>query len=436
MDEKKLMELAGKLEKEELLQLVGRMAQASGSARKVMEEYCGKNAVTGGGENLEAQLLQHWGEAQPVIAMFNTCGGGSSSDEDSIREELDAMKTLLGKGEFSWDVRKEILDGVLEEVASDNSGLTDVLVDMALRLCKEKEERIYVADFLSDYGNPFYKNYASELYMENNKGRKEPEEAKENPVNSADYMALANRYKKQGDAELALKTVLEGLEKAQGRLYEIYEYLFSHYAKRKDESGLEDLYKKASARKQDKDFITELLYGYYKEQKNYGKKKEMLLDLISCADCKKLGKWYAVCRQELSGEDFAAEEGKTLQAIKEREPAIYVDLCLENGKTKEVLEYLAGTERFTQGNADAEHRISKQLAAAHPKEIVEAYWAEARYLGQLGGEEDCAHAVDVLREIQGIMERNHWTDEWNERYNDFIRESITNPMMISELARF
>jgi hypothetical protein len=37
MDEKKLMELAGKLEKEELLQLVGRMAQASGSARKVME---------------------------------------------------------------------------------------------------------------------------------------------------------------------------------------------------------------------------------------------------------------------------------------------------------------------------------------------------------------------------------------------------------------
>ena len=44
--------------------------------------------------------------------------------------------------------------------------------------------------------------------------------------------------------------------------------------------------------------------------------------------------------------------------------------------------------------------------------------------------------MDVLREIQGIMERNHWTDEWNERYNDFIRESITNPMMISELARF
>ena len=58
------------------------------------------------------------------------------------------------------------------------------------------------------------------------------------------------------------------------------------------------------------------------------------------------------------------------------------------------------------------------------------------HYAEIGDEESCRHAVEVLREIHEIMEQNSWTDEWNERYNDFIRDSISNPLLIGELAKF
>ncbi len=97
---------------------------------------------------------------------------------------------------------------------------------------------------------------------------------------------------------------------------------------------------------------------------------------------------------------------------------------------------MTGRRQFTDGNADTGHRISKQLAPIHPREIVDAYWREAYFYAEKGGPENCSYAVSVLREINEIMEKNSWTDEWNERYNDFIRDSISNPAMISELAKF
>lgn len=435
MEDKALMEMVKKLEKGELVQLIEFMIKLSDSARQALMDFCKKNSGAEKEQDAETQLKQRWRKAQPVIEMFNTCGGGPKSDEDDVRDELEMIKTLLGRHEIPWTVRKEILDEVLEEVASDNSGLTDVLVDVASRMCRTKEEKIYLADFLADYGNSFYKNYASEIYAENS--RQDASEAvTEALVSSSDYIALANKYKKQGEQELALKIIQEGLDKAEGRLFEIYGFLFSYYAQRKDEKALEDLYQKAFQKEQDKDFLTELMYGYYKETGNYAKEKEMLSALISCADSKKLGKWYHICQKEFLAPDFAAEEKKILEIMKERNLPAYYDICIEKGNVSEVLSYLAGRQQFTERNADAGHRLSKQLVALYPKEIVEIYWNEADFYAQLGSQPDCSHAVDILREIHEIMEQNSWTDDWNERYNEFIRDSILNPTLIAELAKF
>lgn len=437
MDDKTLMEIAGNMDKEKLLKLISFMISLSESARQVLVDYCQKNVTAGNNkQDAEKQLRQHWNKAQPVIEMFNTCGGGPKSDEDDVRDELNMMKDLLGKSEISWTARREVLDEILEEVASDNSGLTDILVDVAANMCKAKEEKIYLADFLADYGNSFYKNYASAIYLENSEQNKDPEDEKEQLVCGSDYLALANKYKKQGKQELALKTIQEGLEKAEGRLYEIYDYLFRHYASGKDEKALEDLYKKASNKERDKDFITELMYGYYKEQENYAKKKEMLCDLVSCADDRKLGKWYYTCQKELSSEDFAVEEKSVLETIKKRNLSAYFDICMEKGNVTEVLECLAERRQFLKGGVDAGHHFSKQLASGYPQEIAELYWKEVDFYIQLGEQENYSHAVDVLREIHEIMEKNSWTDEWNERYNEFIRDSIGNPLLIAELGKF
>ena len=327
-------------------------------------------------------------------------------------------------------------------------------MDIAVKMCQTKEEKIYLADFLADYGNSFYKNFAAAIYAENGKEgksgsgktketadfgirEKAPEAANSGkPVSASDYVALANQYKKQGDAERAFRTVMEGLANVEGRLFEIYDYLFRYYVTRKDEAALADLYRTARTKKQDRDFLTELLYGYYKEQGNYTNQKKMLSDLFSCADVRKLAKWYHTGQKELSVADFAAEEGKILAIIKERSLSAYFDICMEKGNTAEVLDYLKNNRQFQKDWADAGHRFSKQLASEYPKEVLAAYWREVDTYVEIGDEENCRHAVEVLREIHEIMERNSWTDEWNERYNDFIRDSISNPLLIGELAKF
>ncbi len=455
MDEKTLMGLLGKLEKGELVTLIGFMMKLGGPVKQVVEDYCRKNVkVQDSPQDVEKEFRQRWKNVQPTVQMFNTCGGGSKSDEDDVRDELKAMEGLLGKQEIPWTARKEVLDEMLEEVASDNSGLTDVLVDIAVKMCQTKEEKIYLADFLADYGNSFYKNFAAAIYAENGKEgksgsgktketadfgirEKAPEAANSGkPVSASDYVALANQYKKQGDAERAFRTVMEGLANVEGRLFEIYDYLFRYYVTRKDEAALADLYRTARTKKQDRDFLTELLYGYYKEQGNYTNQKKMLSDLFSCADVRKLAKWYHTGQKELSVADFAAEEGKILATIKERSLSAYFDICMEKGNTAEVLDYLKNNRQFQKDWADAGHRFSKQLASEYPKEVLAAYWREVDTYVEIGDEENCRHAVEVLREIHEIMERNSWTDEWNERYNDFIRDSISNPLLIGELAKF
>ena len=68
--------------------------------------------------------------------------------------------------DISWLVRKEVLDELLEQIAEDNSGFTDYMVDLTVKLCYSKEERLYLADFLSMNGSSYYKEFASRIYRE------------------------------------------------------------------------------------------------------------------------------------------------------------------------------------------------------------------------------------------------------------------------------
>lgn len=119
---------------------------------------------------------------------------------------------------------------------------------------------------------------------------------------------------------------MEGLDKADGRLDEIYEYLFRYYEKNKNEAALESLYEKSEKRNRDQDTIVELMNQYYQKKGDYTKQKETLLKLLSCCDSRKLYKLYQKCRKELSDVDFREEETAILSMIKKRNLSIYFDI--------------------------------------------------------------------------------------------------------------
>ena len=294
---------------------------------------------------------------------------GLESDEDDAYGMLENMMKLLEDNEVSWIVRKEILDGMLGFVASDNSGFTDYLMDIAVIMYTNRQEKIYLADFLIENAN----------------------------------------------------------------LDEIYEYLFRYYEKNKNESVLERLYEESEERKRNQDTITELMNQYYQKKGDYAKQKETLLKLLSCCDSRKLHKLYQKCRQELSDVDFREEESAILSMIKKRNLSIYFDILMDKGETREIIEYITQHQQYGGWGLDQGHYFSKRLSGEYPREVVDMYWKEVAFYVSLGKEKNYGHAARVLKEIRTIMKRNKWMDEWNGRYKTFLEEHRRKKLLLRAL---
>lgn len=249
MDCKTVQQLIKNYTKPQLQELVGYMAGRSEGAQQALLDFCQKKEEGKEAGNhaliIEKQITRHWSKAREIIADFDAYGGGPESYEEDAYDELEKMGLLMENNEVPWAIRKEVLDEMLEFVASDNSGFTDYLVDIAVDLCKSKEETLYLADFLAQYSSSYYSKFASKLYLEWGEDEKFLKNQMAHLEYASDYMELADYYKKQGNQEQSMGVLWEGVRKCDGRLDEIYQYMFSYYRKRGDEEALEKLYQES-----------------------------------------------------------------------------------------------------------------------------------------------------------------------------------------------
>lgn len=437
MDKKTINSLIGKFDKKQLQELIVYIVSVNESAKELLLDYCQKKEADVKTDNhtliIESKIRQYWKNAAQIIEEFDMYGGGPESDEDDACSMLENMMKLLEDNEVSWIVRKQILDEMLGFAASDNSGFTDYLMDIAVIMCTNKQENIYLADFLVQNANSYYRGLAAKIYLENGEEQKFIESKKANLHYGSDYLELAAYYKKHNDKETALKIVLEGLDKADGRLDEIYEYLFRYYENNENEAALEKLYAQSEKKNRDQDTITELMHQYYQKKGDYGKQKETLLKLLSCCDVRELRKLYQKCGQELSNEDFSKEESAILNTIKKRDLSVYFDILMDKGEKKEVIEYITQHQQYEGWGLDQGHYFSKRLSDEYPREVVDMYWKEVDFYVSLGKEKNYDHAVSVLIEIRRIMKRNKWTDEWNAGYKTFLGEHRRKKLLLKAL---
>lgn len=90
----------------------------------------------------------------------------------------------------------------------------------------------------------------------------------------------------------------------------------------------------------------------------------MLLNLIQYADSREIKKWYLRCRSELSEQDYIENEQVLLEALKKKNLSAYYDICLEKGKTEEILEYIKQHINFWDWQRiDDKHRYGSFLPA-------------------------------------------------------------------------
>lgn len=417
MDKKTVNKLISKMDSKSLINLVGELVRYNSDAEQTLLDFCEKNATEDNKSLvLEKQITKHWSNAYRLISRANDYGGCSDSDDEEVCDNVDVILGIVNENDIAWKLRKEVLDGMLEQFARDNSGFTDFLVDSALELCQDDDETEYLADFLAKNGSSYYKGVAASIFRQLGKDGKYLEGRKSNLVYGYDYIDLADYYNKHGRETEAMRMIWEGFDKCEGRLDEIYGYLFNVYYEEGNESAIFNLYKKALKKKQNLDCITELMYDYYKGKNDYDNQKKMLLLMIQRCDYRYVLSWYEKCKEELKSNDWKEKEEEILLAVKGKNLSVYLDICLENGNMAEVLEGIQNEKTFNYWNSiDNGHKYSKILAKYYPDEILGMYWREVNWYIDKGKEKNYRHAVSVLKEIRAILKRNKMNEEWKVR---------------------
>ena len=440
MDRNTVRKLIEGYTKEELQELVEYLADESESAGQGLLDYCQRKEKSVESDKLsliiEKQISVHWSQAKEIIAEFDRYGGGPEWEEETVWEELDKIAGLLKDHEVSWTARRQMLDEMLAFIASDNSGFTDCLADVAFAMCKGREENIYLADFLIQKGNSYYQECAIAIYREYGEDAKFLEYLKAHLECGQDYVTLADYYIEQGDEKQALKLLWDGLRKSEGGLSGICQYMFDYFNAQRDEKSLEKMFEIAQKRSRDQGFILELMHLYYREKGEYGRQKETILQLFSHVRYDSLYELYWICKEELTAEDFAAEEKNILKLIRERKQSVYFEILMDKGETAEVIAYLAQHPNYDEWDAiDTGHRFSKRLADRYPREVTEMYWNEANEFAGRGNVKKYGHVADVLREIKEIMRENKWDEEWERRYGEFLRRYERKRALMREVGR-
>ena len=420
MDKKTAAALLGGMSQEELIKVIIKLVNYSEKGERWLLEYCREN---GDKANLnliaEKQLLGYWRNAEDIIYECNCYGG--SAREDEGYDELYAMQQLVKKYDISWELRKEIIDGMMKQFKIGNSGFDDSLVDTSLDFCKTKDEKLYLAGLLNEFGGGYYKSFAANMYLKLGKEDTFVEVRQNNLRYGADYIELADYYREKKDIDTAVSLAKEALKKAEGRLDEVYLWLFQHYSRLNDEGQILELYETALKKGKDVDTAVSFLYEYYKGKSDYEKQKKYLLLMMKYSTGNAIRHWFDICKAELHLEDFESNRKIIYEYLKEHNLKEYCEVLITDGNEADVLPYLKERTPYDDFWAlDYDHRFSRRLVKKFPKEIIAYYQKECECYCSMGREKSYQYAANILKEIKKAMIQNKMQKEWDIYFDEFM----------------
>lgn len=406
-------------ERTELYSIISKLSNYSEDAEEWLLDYCSKKGKKSDSSLIVEKQIQHyWSVAEDIIDDANMYGG--TYNEDDAYDALDKIDELAKKNKISWECRRDIVDSMLEQFYIGNSGFDDTLIDTCEILCQSKEEKLYLADKISESSSDYYRKYAAGIYLKYGKDETFIELQSKNLEYGSDYIRLADYYKKNKQMDKAISLVEEALKKCNGRLDEVYEWLFKEYKRKKQERKILDLYKTAIKKSRDVSTMTKLMYEYYSE--NYEKKKPYLLKMIEVCDGKRAKEWYDECKRILTSADFEKESEQLHEWLKKKNVHDYLQLRIYEGNTEEVLKYLKEhpSRRDYYFSIDYNHNLTKQLVSKYPKDIVSIYWKECEGLCVTSNKKDYMEATAILKEIKAICQKEGMQQEWSTAFASFL----------------
>ncbi|MEI6613634.1 MAG: hypothetical protein WCL37_01940 [Chrysiogenales bacterium] len=219
----------------------------------------------------------------------------------------------------------------------------------------------------------------------------------------SDYWDLVDFYKKHNKLQEALENAEKGIRQGEGRLTELFEFLFSHYAAIKDTINLERIVKTALQKKTDEKNLLDKLYEYYKKEKNYEMAKGALLEAQKHARYNSYFHEYKRLKIFLNESDFKEIEPPWLEKVKKENAHDYIEICLYKNLKAEALQMLLKSvkirNRFYEDDFD---KFAEKLKTDYPKEIIDYYWKIARDFILQKKRNSYSSAVHYLKKVKSI----------------------------------
>lgn len=411
---KKLLE---NVKRDELIKMIAKLTTYDEKSEEWLLEYCKEHCIDSDKNLVTQKQIQHyWEAAESIINEANQYGG--TYDEDEAYNALSMIADLAEKTKTAWGFRRPIVDEMMEQFYLGNSGFEDALADTCMVLCQGKEEKLYLADALGK-GGDYYARVAASIYLEYGEEDTFVAVKEKNLHWGSDYIELANYYKKKKQLDKAIGLVEEALKKADGRMDEVYEWLFKEYVRKKQDHKIIELYQKAVKKKWNIDTMTQLMYQYYKD--DYVQRRKYLLKMMEVCDSGKLRKWFNECKAVLTEGDFQEESENLYNIFKKRNLHDYLQLRIEEGHVQEAYDTLQGNPQGYYGyGIDTGHNLTRQLVDVYPLEICDRYWKECEMLCSQSNKKNYSYAVNILQEIQLILKKHGYKETWNKEYAAFL----------------
>lgn len=221
-------------------------------------------------------LMEYWEKARDIMSEFYVYGSESRDEEYKAYEWLKKISELIKEGNISTDAKLEFLDDAFTEYDSD-SPFEEELTDIFFELCQTKKEWKYLVEKLEDYPSDWRKELIIEIqrnYLRDDKAYLKQRMEKLHYGN--EYWELVSFYVERGNTQKALETAEQGILKGEGRLKDLFQFLFNYFAQKRDTANLERITQTAITRKTEEKFMLDKLFEYYKTQNDYEKAKETL----------------------------------------------------------------------------------------------------------------------------------------------------------------
>jgi len=382
-------------------------------------------------------LMEYWEKAENIISEFNEYGGGPEDEEEEAYQWLNEISELIREGNISSDAKIGFLDEAFVEYDIGNSGFEDDLMHIFFEICETREEWEYLVEKLAKRPSDWRKDLIMRIqknYLRDERAYLEMR--MENLHYGMDYWDLVDFYVNKGDLQKALETAEQGILKGEGRLTELFQFLFEHFAEERDTPNVERIVHIALTRKSEEKNMLDRLFEYYKTQGNYEKAKETLQKAYKIMQYGNYYAEYKKMKEFMRATDWKQVEPKIFKDIQEKDICDYLRICLDKNMKETVLHTILKPPENQWIMKNDFDEFADKLEADFPEKIIEYYWQSA-YRNIPGGNRNTYRiASGYLAKVKHIY-INLLKDEsrWKKRFSDLKAEFKNRPAFLDEVRK-